>query len=317
MRPKIRLAIRDWDYVTPLALGDVRSADIDLEIVRVGTLPDDLATDARFEAAEISFGRYARARARGVTSVLGVPHFPMRGFRHRCIITTKASDLTRVSELAGKRIGVTGWPDSGNVWTRAVLRRAGVAIDDVRWFAGRLTQDHPTGDRLAGHGRPGRIEAVPGDRPMMDLLHAGELDAVFTPFMPPGFFGAACEFRQLIPDFRRAELDYFNDVGYVPAHHLLGIKPELLDANPRLAQALGDVLDESVRMWRAKRMKYADTTPWLIDEIRSVAHDLPESWEQNGYEPNEHMIDDFAEELYAQKLTSVRLRPSDLFPGFT
>ena len=63
----------------------------------------------------------------------------MRGFRHRCIITSRASPVARLEELKGGRIGVTGWQDSGNNWTRAALAQAGVVIEDVRWYAGRLT----------------------------------------------------------------------------------------------------------------------------------------------------------------------------------
>ena len=38
----IRLAVRDWDYFTPLALGDLKPEGFNLEIDRVGTLVDNL-----------------------------------------------------------------------------------------------------------------------------------------------------------------------------------------------------------------------------------------------------------------------------------
>lgn len=312
----IRLAVRDWDYIVPLALGDVRSDKFDLQIDRVQTLPEDLGSDPRYDAGEVSFSRYSQGRARGETSILGVPHFLMRGFRHRCIITSKASNITTIEQLAGKKIGLTGWQDSGNTWTRAILRRIGIGIDDAYWYAGRLTEAHPIVNRLSGYGRPGRIEAAPGERPMMELLEEGVLDAVFTPFMPPGFFNADSKFRQLLPDFRKAEVDYFNAVGYVPGMHLLGIKPAIAKEYPWLAQALSEVLDESTRVWLERRAKYADTTPWIIDEIRQVARDLPASWDRNGFAANEQMIADFATELHAQDLTDKKLSPRDLFPAY-
>jgi 4,5-dihydroxyphthalate decarboxylase len=311
----IRLAVRDWDFITPLALGDVRPKEFNLEVSRVGTLPDDLATDPQYDAGEMSLSRYSLGRARGAETILGVPHFLMRGFRHRCVITARSSGLTEVAQLAGKRIGLTGWQDSGNTWTRAILRRAGIGTGDARWFLGRLTAAHPVVDRLGGYGQPGRIEAVAGERPMLELLQTGELDAVFTPFMPPGFFGADAPFRQLIPDFRQAEVEYFRAVGYVPGIHLLGIKPAIARENPWLPRALSEVLDESARVWTEKRIRYADTTPWILDELRMVARDLPPSWDRNGFAANERMIDDFAAELHAQALTPVRLTPRDLFPA--
>ncbi|MCZ4059017.1 ABC transporter substrate-binding protein [Pantoea sp. LMR881] len=314
-RLTIRLAVRDWDYFTPLALGDIAPEKFDLTIDRVGTLVNDLATHQRYDAGEVSFSRYAQGRAKGDTSLLGLPHFLMRGFRQRCIITTTDSPVTTPAQLKGKRIGVTGWQDSGNTWTRTVLREAGVEIDDVWWFAGRLTAEHPIVDRLAGFGRPGRIEPAPGERPLIELLKAGELDAVFTPFMPDGFFLPSSGLRQLQPDFYQAERDYFNRVGYVPGIHILAMKPALAEQHPWLPQALSEIIDRSYRLWMQKREKYADTTPWLLDDLRRTAQELPANWNENGFAVNKKMIADFANELFQQGLTKTLLTPEAIFPA--
>ncbi|MCW5219742.1 nitrate ABC transporter substrate-binding protein [Verminephrobacter aporrectodeae subsp. tuberculatae] len=310
----LRLAVRDWDYLTPLALGDLRSSEVQVELHRVGTLPEDLAADPRYDAGEISFSRYAQARARGDEAIVGVPHFLMRAFRHRCIITAAQSPWTQIGQLAGKRIGLTGWQDSGNVWTRAILRQAGIGMADAQWFVGRLTAAHPVVDRLHGHGQAGHIEAVADERPLVDLLHAGALDAVFTPFMPPGFFEPACGLRPLLPHCRQAEVDYFRTTGYVPGIHVLGIRKALVQAWPGLPQALSELLDEAARLWLEKRRKYADTTPWIIDELQQTARDLPDSWNRNGFVQNEQMIADFGKELHAQRITQTCLSPRELFP---
>ena len=310
----LRLALRDWDYMTPLVLGDVSSPRLDVKVDRVGTLISHLGRDEAHDAAEMSFSRYAQLRADGDDTVVGVPNFIMRGFRHRCIITTKTGPITQLHQLAGKRIGVTGWRDSGNTWTRAVLRREGVGIEDASWFAGRLTEAHPITDRLDGFGRPGRIEAAPGERPMMDLLSEGGLDAVFTPFMPEGFFTANSSFRQVLTDFRGAELRYFNDVGYVPGMHLIGIKAAIVEEYPWLAAELSELIDESQRVWTAKRRKYAETTPWMFDEVLRVSKDLPATWCDSGFDANRVMIAGFASELHAQGILPRTLSPEELFP---
>lgn len=315
MALKLRLAVRDWDYLTPLALGDVASPRLDLTVDRVGTLVAHVGKDPSYDAAETSFSRYAQLRADGDDSVFGIPNFIMRGFRHRCIITARSSGITALGQLAGKRIGVTGWRDSGNTWTRAALRREGVGVDGAQWFAGRLTAAHPITDRLDGFGRPGRIEAMPSERPMMEALEDGSLDAVFTPFMPDGFFDEGSKFRQVVEDFRGAEIDYFNDVGYVPGMHLVGLKAGIAAEHPWLAEELSTLIDESQRVWLQKRRKYADTTPWMIDELRRVARDLPADWNANGLVANDRMIRDFAEELHVQGILPRRLSPGDLFPG--
>ncbi|RCS22687.1 nitrate ABC transporter substrate-binding protein [Phyllobacterium salinisoli] len=315
MTLKLRIALRDWDYMTPLVLGDVFSPRLHIEVDRVGTLVSNIAKDEAHDAAEISFSRYALLRHDGDDSVVGMPNFIMRGFRHRCIITTKESSIRKLADLAGRKIGVTGWRDSGNIWTRAACRREGVGVDDAMWYAGRLTEAHPITDRLDGFGRPGRIEAAPGERPMIELLKEGGLDAIFTPFMPKGFFDQDSPFRQVLDDYRSSEVAYFNEVGYVPGMHLIGFKAELVQEHPWVMGELSALIDESQRMWLEKREKYADTTPWMIDELRRCASDLPPSWNISGFTENEKMITDFASELYAQKLLPRRLTPAEFFPS--
>ncbi|MDR6634752.1 4,5-dihydroxyphthalate decarboxylase [Phyllobacterium sp. 1468] len=314
MRVPIKIAARDWDYLTPLILGDVPSDLIDLEVDRVGTLIPDLASSDNYDAAEVSFSRYTSAMAEGAETIVGIPCFIMRGFRHRCIITTEASPMTRLSDLAGKRIGVTGWRDSGNTWTRAALRREGVGIGDAFWFAGRLTANHPIVDRLDGFGQPGRIEAAPGERPMTELLAKGELDAIFTPFMPDGYFENGAGFRQLLPDFVAAEKAYFDEVGYVPGMHIIAVKAELVHDHPWLVDELTRLVDESQRLWTSKRRKYAETTPWMFDELLRSARDLPPTWNESGLDANFRMIEDFVTELREQGILQSELTPHSLFP---
>lgn len=310
----LRLALRDWDYMTPLILGDVASSKLDVKVERIGTLVSHVGKSDTCDAAEMSFSRYTQLRYDGDHSVVGIPNFIMRGFRHRCVITMKDSPITELSQLAGKRIGVTGWRDSGNTWTRAAVRREGVQVEDAMWYAGRLTEAHPVVDRLDGFGRPGLIEAAPGERPMVDLLREGQLDAIFTPFMPDGYFANGSPFRQVLSDFRGAERRYFDEVGYVPGMHLIGIKAEIVEENPWIIAELSQLIDESQRMWLNKRRKYADTSPWMFDELLKTSLELPANWDENGLAANEKMIADFSAELHAQGILAREMTPLELFP---
>lgn len=315
MAVTLRLAMRDWDWLTPLLLGDIRPDGFTLRIERVAALIGDLATDPAFDGAEMSFSRYAQRVLRGEAPVVALPHFVMRGFRHRCIVAAKSSGITTIEGLAGRTIGLAGWQDSGNTWTRAILRRKGVGVEDAQWRISRLGASHPITDRIEGFGRPGRIETVPGDRPLLEMLERGELDAVFMPFMPPGFFAPESRLRPLLPDYRSEEVQYFREVGYVPGIHLLGLKPALVKEHPTLPAALGEALDESARLWLAKRERYADTTPWIIDELARTARDLPAGWDRNGLAANAAMIEAFASELLAQGITPRLLSLRELFPA--
>ncbi|WAL83697.1 ABC transporter substrate-binding protein [Pandoraea sp. XJJ-1] len=313
MRLKMKLAVRDWDYLTPLVLGDVVSSKLDIKVDRVQAVQDWAQTND-YDAGEVSFSKYVQGVAAGGYPLKCLPHFMMRGFRQRCILTSEESDITRLEDLAGKRIGVTGWSDSGNTWTRTLLRRVGVTIDDVQWYAGRLTESYPIIDRLGRFARPGRLEATPNEKPLVDMIKDGELDALFSPFLPPEFFSDNAGLRFLLSDFRTEEVRYFNEVGYVPGIHILGIKPALCEQHPGLAEELSEVIDESSRVWMEKRTKYQDTTPWLLDDIARTRRELPATWNSNGFAPNEKMIADFAVELYEQRVVDTRLDAKAIFP---
>ena len=60
-------------------------------------------------------------------------------------------------------------------------------------------------------------------------------------------------------------------------------------AHPWLPQALSDIIDRSYELWMDKRAKYADTTPWLLDDLRRTVVDLPANWNANGFAANEKM----------------------------
>ena len=170
-------------------------------------------------------------------------------------------------------------------------------------------------DRLGTYAQPGRVEAIADDRPMMDLLDSGELDAVFTPFMPSEFFGRDSAYRHLLTDFRERERAYFAEVGYVPGIHILGLRDAIVRENPWLPGELSELVDESQRVWLQKRKKYAETTPWMIEEIARSARDLPEEWNASGLPANRRMIADFVEQVRLQGLADIIMSSDQLFPS--
>ena len=137
----LTLGVRYWDHVVPLVLGDVGHGFVH---VRMLDNTPDLWRRSDLDGGETSFSRYVRARAEGDDRVVALPLFLMRGFRHRCILVRRDSPAFDAAHLEGACIGLTGWSDSGNTWTRAVLREAGVGVGDASWQVGPLTGDHPS-----------------------------------------------------------------------------------------------------------------------------------------------------------------------------
>lgn len=309
---RIKLSTRHWDHVLPLALGDMESA-ASYDFERRDITPD-LWQERGLDAGETSFSKYVRARAEGDTSLTALPVFLMTGFRHRCIIVRKESALESAADLAGKRIGLTGWADSGNTWTRAILRDSGVEIADAEWRVGALTADHPVTDRIGNVAVPANVSPTENDEPMMDMLNRGALDAVMTPFMPPGFYEAGSAFRTLYRDCRSAEAEYFGRLGYVPGIHVLAVQTAKLEKNPGLAQQLVDDFQAAKALSSTRRNKLQDVTPWQNEAIAETIQTFGTDWMPYGWTVNLPMINGFIDELRAQNLLTEQVTAADLFP---
>lgn len=308
----IHLAARHWDHILPLALGDLPNAT-GVSLERREITPD-LWSERDLDGGETSFSRYIRARAAGDYSVTALPVFIMRGFRHRCIITLKDSPLENASDLAGMRIGLTGWADTGNTWTRAILRAEGVGVLATQWRVGRLTASHPVQDRIGSIMVPPTVRPCDDDEPMVDMLLRGALDAVMTPFMPPGFSAIDSPFRTLYRNSREIEAQYYANTGYVPGIHLLAVQSRVLDAQPATAQRLLDLFEESRILSDQRRAKLLDITPWQNEAYNETQRVFGSDWMASGWEANATMISDLQDEMVAQGLIDAIVPPEDLFP---
>ncbi|TDD96086.1 hypothetical protein [Actinomadura rubrisoli] len=311
--PRIRLALRDWDHLVPLVTGRVSipgARGLDLEIETREATPDVLA-EPGLDGGETSFSRYALGRGDGDERLVGLPVFVMRGFRQRCVLVRRGSGLRSPKDLAGATIGLTGWPDSGNTWTRALLRAEGVDLGGVQWRIGPLAAGEHGKDRVGPRPLPANVRAAGGT--LVDGLADGTFDAIFTPFMPPEMFGPDGRFRHLYDDHRGAERAYFARTGFVPGIHLLALKREAVDAHPWLPGVLQDVFEESKRVWLERRRLLADTTPWLLDELEAQARFFGPDWMPYGTGPNAAMTAAFCEELYEQGIAPRPIKAEEVF----
>lgn len=291
----IRLAMRDWAWLTPLALGEVDTtplarAGVELGLDRVQTLPGADA-DGRFELAEASLSRFVLDTTAATTTRYAVPFFAMQAFRSRCVLVRQDSESRSAGDLAGGRIGLTGWHDSGNIWTRDALRHDGLDTDGVQWRVGPLTGGAKPYDRLG----PGRdradVEEIDEGATLVDLLLAGDLEAILTPFMPPEVYGPDATVRPLYASSAGPEMAYYADRGYVPGIHLLTAAPELpVD----IARAVVDVLVSSRAEWTHRRSRMLDEPALGADTAyQQQQRHLRPGWDAASLPAHRSMIEDF------------------------
>lgn len=316
VHPTVRLAVRDWDHLTPVFNGQLRAAGGPVLEVQARATTPDVLDEPGLDGGETSFSRYVRARGLGDDRLIGLPVFVMRGFRHRCVLVRRDSGHTAPEDLEGARVGLTGWPDSGNTWTRAVLREEGLDLGSVHWTVAPLTADEGAKDRVGALPLPANVRAAPPGETLVDALTDGRLDAVLTPFMPPGFFGRDSPLRHLYPDFRAAERAYFASTGFVPGIHLITLKRGVVERHPELPRLVLDTFELSKRHWLERRRMLADTAPWVLAELEETARTFDGDWMPYGTADNAAMTAAFCTELHAQGITPERVDPESVFADF-
>ncbi len=310
----IRMVSYNWDYLQPLACGDVQPEGINL-IMERGESLGRIANEPGVDATETSLSHYLIRLSRGERDLVGVPIFMMRSFRHRCFLVRRDSPLRDFSDLVGKWIGTDGWANTGNTWSRAAMRERGIDIASISWVVGPPEETMPAMPN-PNVTYPSYVTAAPEGKTLVGMLLAGELDALMIPFMPRGFFTKESPIIHLFRDFRAVEKEYFQRVGYCPAIHVAALRRSVFESDPTIATRLFAAFEESKRRWREDRRRLADTTPWVLMEMEETALLLGEDWQPYGIEPNRKMLATFCEEQLVQGLVTQPLDPDSAFADY-
>ena len=315
MALSLKLAGYFWDHITPLLTGDVKPEGIDLSYDTAHGL-SPVTDDPTCHGGEASLGLYMIQTSRGDRSFVGLPIFPMFAFRHRCFLVKRGTKIESLKALEGKRVGMDGWPNSGNTWTKLTLHQAGVDIWKITWVIAPL---YGPPDATHGAVPPGAPENVVSGAPgksLREMLLAGEIDVMVAAFMPDDFFRPD---SPIVPmtEYRSAEIAYYKEHGYIPAHHIIKLHREVVEANPWIVKSLMTAFTESKRLWVERRRHLADTTPFLLAELSETAAIFGDDWQPYGLEPNLKMLTDFCQDQYRQKLVAAPIDPKAAFADYT
>src|ERR1041385_4153837 len=170
----LTVAMRGYDHVRDVLSGVVPIDGVELAHVE---LPIEevfrrFLRGAEWEVSEMSMGAYAALVARGDRSMVAIPVFPSRMFRHSAIYVRAGSDLRDGHQLAGARIGVIDWAQTAAIYVRGALEdQFGVRLDAVEWRQGGLSRPAGAGEDMVGAAPP------PGFRQARSEEHTSELQS--------------------------------------------------------------------------------------------------------------------------------------------
>lgn len=313
----ISMILRAYDHLCPFHLGDAPTPGVRLKLDHRSPLTLNFSDD--LQVAEVSINRYVVGYARGDDSLVGMPAFVLRGFRHRNFFVRTDSPLGSLSELKGKKVGTNSWPDSGTMWARAAMRDAGVETGDVQWTIGTLDKKTPNKPPSPNDAQPPKgARHLGSTETLLDELAAGRIDAITTAQAPEEVFRKGGWIRRLVQNYSEVEADYYRRTGIYPAFHIVAARRTFAERHPREMMAIYDGLRRSFDLWIAKVKWFAEASPWAMGELETMLRDFADDTPPFGMESPAHrrMIAALCREQQAQGLVETAADPDALFSGF-
>ena len=317
----IELSLACWDYDRTRALADgrVRPDGIDLNYL---SLPVEetffrMLRYREFDAAELSLSSYSVSVGRGDSPFIAIPVFPSRFFRHSCIFVSAKSGIRSPADLVGKRIGVPEYQMTAPTWIRGILQdEYGIDPASATYCTGG--EEEPGRDEKLKLNLPAkfRIEPIPADKTLSQMLADGEIDALHTARAPSTFYSRPNDVRRLFPDYVEVEQAYHAKTGLFPIMHVVAIKRSVYEARPWVAMSLYKAFVAAQKITYADLLESAalkTMLPWQIPAVEDAIRRFGPDWWPYGLGPNRAVLDTFLRYHHEQGLSPRRLEPEELF----
>src|SRR6185295_5867589 len=209
---KLTLACWDYDRTRPLIDGRVKpeGIDLDIKVLRPRETFQRMFDNQEFQVSELSLSGYASLRGRGDCPFVAVPAVLSKIFRHSCIYVRKEAGITAPQHLRGKRVGTSQYAATALVFMRGMLQHEyGVKPEDMHWHIGGLNSFIEPPLIPLDLPKAVRLDHLAAGQTLEGLFDAGELDALFSIYVPKSFLAGAPHVARLFANFKQVEQDYY------------------------------------------------------------------------------------------------------------
>jgi 4,5-dihydroxyphthalate decarboxylase len=268
-----------------------------------------------FDACEMSMSNYISLVGKGDQSLVGIPIFMSRAFRHGYIFINTDKGIHAPRDLIGKRGGVPEYSMTAAVHIRGLLQHDyGVKPSDVEWVQGRI-------DRLVQKlPEDIRISQGPTGVELGDMLERGEIDFLTSATVPVSFRRKSPKVARLFPNYRQLEQDYYARTKIYPIMHLVVIRRDIYERHPWVALSLYHALCEAKQ--RCFDLLIETGSPkasfaWLPAIIEEEQATFGTDWFPYGVESNRHSLEALLQFNYEQGLTPRLIAVEELFAPST
>jgi 4,5-dihydroxyphthalate decarboxylase len=294
--------------------------ELDIKVLRPRETFQRMLDNKEFDASEMSLASYTALKGRGACPFVAVPAALSKIFRHSCIYVRSGAGIRRPEDLRGKRVGTSQWSATALVFMRGMLEHDyGVKSGDMHWFMGGLRAfveppliplDLPNSIRLDFLSKGQTLE---------QMFEAGELDALFSIYMPQLFVEGSSSIARLFPNYKQAEQDYYRRTRIFPIMHTVVLREDVYRAHPWAAQSIYKALlnarDLAVDgLYDSDALRLA--LPWLLDHVEETRRVMGKDFWAYGLEPNRPTYEAIGRYVHEQGLSPRVVKADELFaPG--
>jgi 4,5-dihydroxyphthalate decarboxylase len=226
----LKTAIGRTAYTEPLFSGAVTSPSLRLAFEPFPTIYRAFAPMVRelaFDVSELAMATLLQAKAAGKRIKL-LPIVLVGRFQQGAMLCLKSSSLRSEADLKGRRVGVRSYTQTSGMWLRGIIEdHHGIKAHEMRWVTFE-------GAHVTEFKDPPWVERAAPGKEMLAMLRAGELDAVIVGTeMPEGD-----DLRPVFADPKAAAEAFFAQHGFMPANHLLTMRQDIAEQDPKIADEL-------------------------------------------------------------------------------
>ena len=301
----LKTTIGSYGHTRLLKDGSISSEKVAFEWIEISPIINVFRRMVRgleFDVSEMALSTYLCARAYG-KRMTAIPVFPVRGFHQGAIVYNTRSGIKSPHDLIGRKVGVRAYTVTTGVWLRGILKSVyGVDPDNMTWV---LAWD----EHVAEYMLPPNVVSAPKGSDLKAMLISGEIDAAIG----VGNIDSS-HVEPLIPDARKASIEYFQQTGIYPINHTIVIKDELIEANPWLPEELYSLFNaakESYTRLLASGGRLEPPDEAIVQMGKIVGGDpLP-----YGIEANRKTLETFIDFNVDQQIIPRRFDVEELFTG--
>jgi ABC-type nitrate/sulfonate/bicarbonate transport system substrate-binding protein len=240
---KLKIACWDYDRTRAIANGTVQPEGIELSFsssVQVGEIMQR-ALKGEFDVTELGFTYYLRSLETPNPPFIAIPVFPNRFFRHATVFINKRSGIAGPRDLIGRKVGeLHRYGHDAGIWAKGALSDDyGVPATSFTYYVGPLDKPASAADWAPPVAPPGvRIHALGTGQTLDTMLESGEIDALFSAWVPPSLRAGSPNVGYLFEDYEAVERDYFRRTSVFPIMHTVVIRRDVYHEHPWIARPI-------------------------------------------------------------------------------